>query len=448
MSAQEELNKAPAWFIAGVSLAGMVLMAIIVVMSGPLRAQGSDAGASGDAGTIVDVSQKDFAFTMPEKVTAGKVSFQVNNKGPSAHDLEITGVGKTDTIAAGASATLNAGNLEAGTYKFKCTIAGHEAAGMAGSLEVVKSSEAAGEGAQGTPTPSESGSETIDWQAMDTQHKEVVDSFLSGPPAATNGKGGQDLEPRIEGDTKVFEMTAEVVDWEVAPGKTIKAWTYNGAVPGPTLRAQKGDKVRVVLHNKLPESTSIHFHGLITPNAEDGVTFVTQDPIRPGETYTYEFTLANEGSHMYHSHHNSAEQVPLGLLGAFVVGPPQVPVDQEYVQILTDGPLGFGINGKAFPATEPIVAQPGQRTLIRFMNEGLIIHPMHLHGQVMQVIAKDGVKLTVPYDVDTLNIAPGERYDVVVSNTNPGAWAFHCHILSHAESASGLHGMTTVWVNK
>ncbi|MBX7161642.1 MAG: multicopper oxidase domain-containing protein [Acidimicrobiia bacterium] len=449
MSAQDEFKKAPAWFIAGVSLVGMVLMAIIVLLSGPLRAQGTGSGGGAGAGTVVDVSEKDFKITIPEKVTAGKVSFQVANTGPSVHDLEVTGVGKTDTIAAGASATLNAGQLEPGTYKFRCTIAGHEAAGMAGQFEVVKGSDSAGEGAQGTPAADSAGAdESIDWQAMDAQHKEVVDAFLSGPPAQTKGKGGEDLQPRMEGDTKVFEMTAEVVDWEVAPGKTVKAWTYNGAVPGPTLRANKGDHVKVILHNSLPESTSIHFHGLITPNAQDGVTFVTQDPIRPGETYTYEFTLENEGSHMYHSHHNSAEQVPLGLLGAFIVGPPPVPVDQEYTEILTDGPLGFGINGKGFPATAPIVAQPGQRTLVRFMNEGLIIHPMHLHGQTMQVVAKDGNKLAVPYDIDTLNIAPGERYDVVVTNSNPGAWAFHCHILSHAESAAGLHGMTTVWVNK
>ena len=119
--------------------------------------------------------------------------------------------------------------------------------------------------------------------------------------------------------------------------------------------------------------------------------------------------------------------------------------DKEYTEILTDGPLGFGINGKGFPATSPIVAKVGEKTMLRFMNEGLIIHPMHLHGHRMTVVAKDGNYLPAPYEVDTLNIAPGERYDVIVSSLYSGVWAFHCHILTHAESDQGLHGMTTVW---
>ena len=157
---------------------------------------------------------------------------------------------------------------------------------------------------------------------------------------------------------------------------------------------------------------------------------------------------------MYHSHHAADAQVPLGLLGAFVVDCTTTPVpafaahDTEYTEILSDGPLGFSINGKGFPATAPIVAKVGEKTLVRFMNEGLIIHPMHLHGHRMTVIAKDGNFLPAPYEVDTLNVAPGERYDVIVTSLYPGVWAFHCHILTHAESDAGLHGMTTVWIVK
>jgi manganese oxidase len=155
---------------------------------------------------------------------------------------------------------------------------------------------------------------------------------------------------------------------------------------------------------------------------------------------------------MYHSHHAADAQVPLGLLGAFIVECTTTPVpefakfDNEYTEILTDGPLGFGINGKGFPATAPVVSKVGERTMVRFMNEGLIIHPMHLHGHAFWVVAKDGAFLPQPYLADTLNIAPGERYDVIVESKYPGAWAFHCHILTHAESPQGLHGMTTVWV--
>ena len=259
----------------------------------------------------------------------------------------------------------------------------------------------------------------------------------------------------MENGMKVFDLTAKVVQWEVQPGKRYEAWTYNGVVPGPEIRVKQGETVKVRLHNKLPESTSIHFHGLeIADNKQDGVTFVTQDPITPGTTYEYTLTPINCGSHMYHSHHAADAQVPLGLLGAFIVECTTTPVPDfaahtaEYTEILTDGPLGFGINGKAFPATAPVVSKIGDRTLLRFMNEGLIIHPMHLHGHPMLVIAKDGNYLPQPYRADTLNIAPGERYDVIVESKYAGVWAFHCHILTHAESPEGLHGMTTVWIVK
>jgi FtsP/CotA-like multicopper oxidase with cupredoxin domain len=152
---------------------------------------------------------------------------------------------------------------------------------------------------------------------------------------------------------------------------------------------------------------------------------------------------------MYHSHHNAAEQVPGGLLGALIVLPTNaakaVKHDLDYLMILNDGPLGYTLNGKSFPATAPLTAKVGQRVLIRFMNEGSMIHPMHLHGFPMEVVAKDGYPQT-PWLCDTLNIAPGERWDVVVEPDEPGVWAFHCHILSHAESAKGMFGMVTALV--
>jgi FtsP/CotA-like multicopper oxidase with cupredoxin domain len=153
---------------------------------------------------------------------------------------------------------------------------------------------------------------------------------------------------------------------------------------------------------------------------------------------------------MYHSHHNSANQVMLGLLGAFVVEPKR-PIaieraDVDYVMILNDGPLGFTINGKGFPATEPIVVKRGQKLRMRYMNEGMMIHPMHLHGMHMTVFAKDGWNQPAPWKCDTLNIAPGERWDVIIDCNNPGTWAFHCHILTHAESQHGMFGMVTALV--
>ena len=178
--------------------------------------------------------------------------------------------------------------------------------------------------------------------------------------------------------------------------------------------------------------------------------FITQPPVKPGESYTYEFTVRNAGSHMYHSHHNAAEQVGKGLLGAFIVEPRRPRrlerADVDYVMILNDGYHGYTLNGKSFPATEPIVAKLGQRVRIRFMNEGMMIHPMHLHGMPMQVIDKDGWPQPQPWMCDTLNVAPGERWDVMVVCANPGTWAFHCHILPHAESQHGMFGMVTALI--
>jgi FtsP/CotA-like multicopper oxidase with cupredoxin domain len=283
---------------------------------------------------------------------------------------------------------------------------------------------------------------------MDAMHEKGVKAF----PAPTAGKGNQLLTPKVVGGVKVYELTAKVVQWETEPGKLVTGWTYNGVVPGPQIRVREGDRVRVVLKNELPESTAMHFHGLEVPIDQDGVPFITQPPIKPGQTYTYEFTVPNAGSHMYHSHHNAAKQIGLGLLGAFIVEPRNKTsfddVDVDYVMILNDGAHGYTLNGKSFPATEPVVAKKGQRVRIRYMNEGMMIHPMHLHGMHMTVIAKDGWIQPAPWKCDTLNIAPGERWDVIVNCTNPGTWAFHCHILPHAESEHGMFGMVTALVVK
>jgi len=283
-------------------------------------------------------------------------------------------------------------------------------------------------------------------ETMDAMHEKGIKAF----PAKTAHYGNQPLEPKLVNGVKVFELTATELKWETAPGQMVSAMAYNGQVPGPQIRVREGDRVRVVLKNQLTQSTAIHFHGLELPVAMDGVPFITQPPVKPGESYTYEFTVPNAGSHMYHSHHNAAVQVGLGLLGAFIVEPKnkskEPKVDQDVVFILNDGAHGYTFNGKSFPATQPIVAKLGQKIRIRYMNEGMMIHPMHLHGMHQTVIAKDGWDQPAPWKCDTLNIAPGERWDVIVNCNNPGTWAFHCHILPHAESDHGMFGMVTALV--
>jgi len=283
---------------------------------------------------------------------------------------------------------------------------------------------------------------------MDAMHEAGIKTFLAGP--STKGLGNQPLAPKIENGVKIFELTSAKTTWEVTSTTKPEAWAYNGQVPGPELRVTEGDKVRVIVKNELPESTSVHFHGVLVPNNMDGVPFITQPPIKPGQSFTYEFTARNAGSHMYHSHHNSTKQVGMGLLGAFIIEPKDKSKDPafdvEHTMILNDQLGGFTINGKGFPATSPVTAKKGQKLRIRYMNEGQMIHPMHLHGMPQLVFAKDGYNLPQPYLCDTLNVAPGERYDVIVDCTEPGAWAFHCHILAHAEGEHGMFGMVTALV--
>jgi manganese oxidase len=309
--------------------------------------------------------------------------------------------------------------------------------GMAASASTAAQSTTAG----ATAAPAK------DWQAMNQMHEAGVKTFLAQPKTI---RGGQRMEYTMQDGIKVFDVTAKKVQWEVTPGQMVEAYTYNGVVPGPEIRVTEGDKVRVRLTNGLgDEATAIHFHGLLIPNAMDGVPFITQPPVNPGETFVYAFVARNPGSHMYHSHLNSAFQVTKGLLGAFIIEPRDKgsypAYDKEYTMILGDGPLGYTLNGHGFPGTEVLTANKGEKLLVRFMNEGLMIHPMHLHGMPMTIVAQDGY-VNTPYHCDTVNVAPGQRIDALVECTEAGAWAFHCHILAHAESEMGMFGMVTALV--
>jgi FtsP/CotA-like multicopper oxidase with cupredoxin domain len=185
----------------------------------------------------------------------------------------------------------------------------------------------------------------------------------------------------------------------------------------------------------------------------DGVPDVTQPPVKPDEEFVYEFVAERSQVSMYHSHHHAEHQVPDGLLGVLLVGDVPLPngrepVTQEIPMVLNDaGVIGLTLNGKSFPATAPIIGRPGETVQIHYYNEGLQIHPMHLHGLVQTVIAKDGLPVA-PFEVDTLNVAPGERWTVLVTPRadQGGVWAFHCHILTHAERDDGMFGMVTTYV--
>jgi FtsP/CotA-like multicopper oxidase with cupredoxin domain len=293
--------------------------------------------------------------------------------------------------------------------------------------------------------------------AHDANAMAVVKRFLDGESAALEGAGNQPYgSPRAEGDTKVFELTVDTIKHRIdALKEPLDALGFNGMWPGPRIDVVEGDKVRAIFRNKMKESTGIHFHGQRIPNNMDGVPHITQDPIEPGASFTYEFTARTVGSHMYHSHHNATDQVGRGLLGAFIVHPKEKAlrveqrygVSQDIVWISNDTLGGFTINGRGFPATAPIVATLGDKILVRFMNEGVMMHPWHLHGMPMRVVARDGYDLgPAAFTCDTLGVNPGERWDVVIECDEPGAWAFHCHILPHAEGTDGMYGMVTALV--
>lgn len=259
------------------------------------------------------------------------------------------------------------------------------------------------------------------------------------------------LTPRIEGGIKVFDLTIDEANHQIDELKPpVAGLGYNAQWPGPTIRVTQGDRVRANFTNNLKETTGVHFHGVEFDDFfQDGIPFITQLPILPGETYTYEFTANNAGSLMYHSHHNATDQVGRGLLGAFVVEPKADPIraDREYVWISNDSIGGFTINGHGFPAVVPVLAAHGETIRVRFMNEGIMMHPWHLHGMPMRVVARDGWPLgSAEFTCDTLGVNPGERYDVLIEAKTLGVWAFHCHILPHAEGASGMFGMVNTLI--
>lgn len=407
------------------------------VQAGPVDAAGGGQQAAA-APEPVAVSLTDLAIN-PKAVEAGAGAvLKVSNDGMLPHTLAVDGTKLvTSELASKAKADLKLDDLTAGEYTIRCTIPGHAEAGMTGTLTVVTGAAAAAKDA-GHDAHAMTADEMDETMAIRTK------AF----PAKTEGLGGQLLEPTVLADgTKQYDLTARVVDWEVEPGKVVKAMTYNGTVPGPTIKVAVGDKLRIVLHNEMSESTVIHFHGLITPNAMDGVPDITQPPVKPGGSFVYEFTAQGPAVGMYHSHHNAQVQVPNGLAGTMLVGDLPVPagvrISQEIPMMLNDaGVIGFSLNGKSFPATAPISVKPGEWVLVHYLNEGVMAHPMHLHGLEQVVIAKDGFPLA-PYSADTINVAPGERYSVLVHATNPGVWAWHCHILPHAEREDGMFGMVT-----
>ncbi len=470
-------------------LVSVFALLMVVAVAVTNKDDGGGGGGSSSEGATVPIALTEFkltpaAISVPE---GGKI--EVTNNGTVAHNVAITGTDlKTKDIDPKGKETLDISSLKAGDYEIFCAIVGHKDSGMVGKLTVT----AAGSGGSHSTDTSASGSSSSSGgdglaahadinsltsptdpiakklnAAMEKSMDAGVAEFLAFTKKYAAGKvksGNQIIEPKVLADgTKRFNVTAAVTDWEVTPDKTVKAWTYNGTVPGPWIKVNPGDKVEVVLKNQLPISTDIHWHGISVPNDQDGVAGITQDYIRPGTSYTYKWTAPDKPElAMWHAHMDGSVAVLNGLFAVVQVGEPEMPPagtyghmdvpanlkpSQEIPMVLNDaGVIGLTLNGKGFPETAPIAANKGDWIMIHYYNEGLVGHPMHLHRQPQLVIAKDGFPLKAPYQMDTLWVAPGERYTVLVHATEPGVWAYHCHILNHAENDAGLTGMVTAMV--
>ena len=438
------------WGSFGVAIAA--LFVAIASMTGLGDKSSSSSSNSSNGPTIVDVQLSEFSITPAAIVVPpGAVQIRVTNMGTMAHNFSVPSLNKKTTdINPGSTEILDLGTLPVGVMDVMCQVAGHAGSGMVATLTVTS-----GTIPTNSSAPGGSMNGAVNWQAMDKAMEIRAKAF----PAATSGeKGGQPFVPVIEADgTKVFNITVKEVDWEVEPGKFVKAKTYNGTVPGPEIHVNVGDKVRLVVTNQLNESTSIHFHGIRVPNKYDGVDPYTQKPIMPGETFTYEWTTVEPAVGIYHSHHDAQVQIPDGLFGTFMVGEMPIPdvlkakgytqIDKEVSMTLNDsGVIGLSINGKSFPATDPYTMRLGQVMMVHYQNEGLMGHPMHLHQPVGWIIAKDGVPLLTPEPSDTIWVAPGERYTVLYKATDVGVWAWYCHILNHAEGPQGMFGMVTALI--
>lgn len=441
--------------LVAMSMSIVVLGAVgIVSIASNDSSSGPSVAAPTAAAIEVQVELSEFAISMvPAIVPPGNVTFRVHNAGMMAHDFALPDKNqRTASINAGESAILVVDMSKEGSFKVLCEVAGHEASGMVSEITVM-----AGATTDASAAPAEE--TAMSWQEMDAAMLAVAKLF----PAKTSGIGNSILAPIMSADGyKEFRLTAKIVDWEVEPGKFVKGWTYNGEIPGPIMYANVGDKVRIVLKNDLPESTSLHMHGIRVPNAMDGVDPYTQDPIKPGDTFNYEFTALETAIGMYHSHHNAQVQIPNGLSGALIIGDwkemamkaaagrtgdADGKAEQEVVMALNDaGTIGLSLNGKSFPATAPYTLKVGETMVVHYFNEGLMAHPMHLHQPSGLVVARDGMVLDSPYFADTISIGPGERWTVVYTAKDAGVWAWHCHILTHAETSTGMRYMVTALI--
>jgi FtsP/CotA-like multicopper oxidase with cupredoxin domain len=279
---------------------------------------------------------------------------------------------------------------------------------------------------------------------------------------------GSLLPSTVRDGVRIFHLRAEEIDHELAPGLKIKAWGYNGSTPGPVIEATEGERVRIYVTNKLPERTSVHWHGILVPHGMDGVAGLTQVPIEPGKTFRYEFVLDRAGTFMYHPHADEMTQIALGMMGMIVVHPKgarnervrdfalmshewKIPIGHARPDPLAMNDFNMlTFNGKAFPGTAPLLAETGDLIRIRLANLGpMDHHPIHLHGHHVEVVATDGGPIAKSARVPetTVLVPVGTTRTIEFVARAPGDWAMHCHMTHHAMNQMGHDAANLIGVD-
>jgi manganese oxidase len=293
-----------------------------------------------------------------------------------------------------------------------------------------------------------SAEQTNSMQSMRSKEKERA-SKTRGPAVPVQTPDVPNLPFRMDGNVKEFHLIAEPVKQEIVPGRIVDLWGYNGSAPGPTIQVTKGDRVRIIVDNHLPEPTSMHWHGFEVPIDMDGSPGASQDPIAPGGRFVYEFTLNQEGTFFYHSH--MAMQEMMGMIGAFIMHPKESyhpAVDKDFAVIMQEYAIlpnvtvpnssnmeynWLTLNGKSGPATTPLIVRHGDRVRIRLINLGMDHHPIHLHGHQFVITGTEGGRQ--PESTwgpnNTVLVGVAQARDLEFVAINPGDWMLHCHLPHH-----------------
>ena len=296
------------------------------------------------------------------------------------------------------------------------------------------------------------------------------------PPPPPNGRpynpvvtlNGWSLPWRMNNNVKEFHLVAEPVVRELAPGMQANLWGYNGQSPGPTIEVVEGDRVRIFVTNKLPEHTSVHWHGQRLPNGMDGVTGLTQPGIAPGKTFVYEFVAKRPGTFMYHPHADEMTQMAMGMMGFWVTHPKDpnfMKVDRDFVFLLSNYDIDpgsytpkimtmtdfnlFTFNSRVFPGIDPMVVRQGDKVRVRVGNLTMTNHPIHMHGHEFEVTGTDGgwTRPESRWPEVTTDVAVGQMRAVEFTATDLGDWAFHCHKSHHTMNAMGHDVPTMIGVD-